>query len=437
MLGRLSVLATDLRDSFVRIAYLDCSTGISGDMTLAALIDAGADFQQIRRGVESLGIPGVRLEVDTVVKGGFRAQQIHIEHPEQHAHRHLSDIRKLIDEAGQITAAQKELATRIFTAVARAEATVHGSTVELVHFHEVGAIDSIVDIVGSAIGWDLLAVEQVVCSRIPTGRGQVKIAHGVCTVPTPGTAELLKGIPLVDVPLDAELTTPTGAAIVASLVDRFGPLPDMVVDAVGYGAGTMEFSDRANMLRLFVGEQTLAADADEVGLLETNLDDVTPEVVGYAKRRLLEAGALDVFSVSAHMKKDRPGIVLTVICRPVDMERLETIVFQETGTLGIRRQRMQRSKQTREICSVQTEWGQVTGKLSRHGSIVGCFVPEFEDCARIAEQQQQSLRTVYRAAESAFSYTEPPRTMVHDHDHDHDSDHDHDHDHDSDQHGTT
>ncbi|MEZ6047343.1 MAG: LarC family nickel insertion protein [Planctomycetaceae bacterium] len=209
----------------MKIAYLDCSTGISGDMTLGALIDAGLSVEDLQRGIASLKLPGVKLLTETVVKGGFRATSIRIDHPEQHAHRHLKDIHEILDRADAITPSQKELARSIFRVVAEAEAHVHGSTIDKVHFHEVGAIDSIVDIVGAAIGFDLLAFDQIVCSPLPPGRGQVKIDHGICTVPTPGTAEILKGIPLVDVPIEAELTTPTGAAIVKTVVDRFGPLP--------------------------------------------------------------------------------------------------------------------------------------------------------------------------------------------------------------------
>ena len=205
----------------MRIAYLDCSTGIAGDMTLAALIDAGVDVGVVRAGIDSLGLDGVELKTESVVKGGFRATYIKVEHPEQHAHRHLSDIEALLTRADKVTDTQKAIARSIFLAVAEAEAKVHGSTVEKVHFHEVGAIDSIVDIVGVAIGFDLLGIDKIICSHVPTGFGKVTIDHGVCPIPTPGTAELLKGVPLADVPIEAELTTPTGAAIVKALADHF------------------------------------------------------------------------------------------------------------------------------------------------------------------------------------------------------------------------
>jgi len=420
----------------VRIAYLDCSTGISGDMTLAALIDAGVDVELIRSGIDSIGLEGVHLECQTVVKGGFRATHIKVVHPEQHAHRHMADIEALLDRADRVTESQKALAREIFMAVARAEAHVHGSTVDKVHFHEVGAIDSIVDIVGAAIGFDLLGADTVVCSPIPTGHGQIHIDHGICTVPAPGTAELLRGIPLVDVPVEAELTTPTGAAIVKTLADRFGTLPEMTIERVGYGAGTMDFPQRANLLRLFVGTAVVSPDTDRVCLLETNLDDVSGETIGYTRGRLVEAGALDVFSVAAQMKKDRPGVVLSVICRPEHREAMESILFDETGTFGIRRHSIERSVRLRESTSVETPWGTVEGKRGWRRGGGEVFTPEFEDCARVAEEAGVTLREVYRAAVAGFSpsetNSEPPPAMDHSHDHDHDHDHSHDHDHDHD-----
>jgi uncharacterized protein (TIGR00299 family) protein len=427
----------------VRIAYLDCSTGISGDMTVAALIDAGVDPQALRRAIDSLGLPGVTVTPHSVMRCGFRAIHLKVEHPEQHAHRHLADIVKLIDAAAALTGRQKDLAKRVFDAIAQAEAKVHGTTVDKIHFHEVGAIDSIVDIVAAAVGFDLLGADEIVCSPVPTGRGQVRIAHGVCPVPTPGTAELLKGIPLVDVPVDAELTTPTGAAILKTLVTRFGPLPPMTIDRIGYGAGTKDFADRANVLRLVVGTAADSPPSDRVLLLETNLDDVSAETIGYARQKLLAAGALDVYSTSIQMKKDRPGTLLAVICRLEDGERLEAILFAETATFGVRRQILERHKRVRQPCTVETPWGCVAGKLGRHGASV-VFTPEYEACARLATQYAVPLRDVYRAAESSFEQNKaaliaeldraegsPPDVPPdHDHEHAHDHTHDHGHDHD-------
>lgn len=401
-------------------------------MTLAALIDAGVDSAAIQHGIASLGLDGVSLKVTETIRCGFRATYIKVEHPPQHVHRNLQEILALIDRGQSLSTKQKSRAKDLFTTIGSAEARVHGISLDQIHFHEVGAIDSIVDIVGAAIAWDLLGAEIVMSSPIPPGRGYVHIAHGVCRVPTPGTAELLKGIPLVDVPIDMELTTPTGAAIVKCVADRFGPLPAMTIQEIGYGAGTKDFPDRANILRLFVGELTESPDIDEVLLLETNLDDVSGEIQGYTKQKLLSAGALDVFSTAIQMKKDRPGTLLSVLCRPADGARLERLIFEETGTFGIRQSRLLRSKRRRQAHQVQTPWGEVAGKLGWFSAGVPMFTPEFESCAAVAQRHGVSLRDVYRAAESAWmmeSTKSPapeavvPQTARHDHDHDHDHDH--------------
>lgn len=421
----------------MRIAYLDCASGISGDMTVAALVDAGLDLEIVRAGIESLNLPGVKLHLEEVDRGGFRAKHFRVEHPEQHAHRHLSDIRQIINKSEGLNDNQRDLALRIFHAVAEAEAKVHGSTVDQVHFHEVGAIDSIVDIVAVAIGMDWLDVEELLCSRVPTGRGQVKIAHGTCAIPTPGTAELLKGIPLADVPVNAELTTPTGAAIVKTLVSQFtDSLPEMTIETIGYGAGTREFDDRANVLRLIIGETAgVETSGDSVILLETNLDDVTGEVLGYTKRLLMAAGALDVYTTPIQMKKDRPAVMLSVISSLDDVSKLEAILFRETQTFGIRRQRIQRSVRERMAYTVETDFGSIKGKVGWRGDEPVIFTPEYDDCVEIAKAHGLPLRDVYMAAQIAFIVEqeeddEDGDECEHEHDHDHDCAHDHDHRHD-------
>ncbi len=423
----------------MRVAWLECATGISGDMTLAALIDAGVDRDAVEAAVRSLNLPDVRLRVETVVKGGFRATQVFVDHPEQHAHRHMSDIRSILDRS-ELTDGQRRIADRLFLTIAEAEARVHGSTVDQVHFHEVGAVDSIVDIVGTAVGFELLDADQILCHPIPTGRGFVKIDHGICPVPAPGTAEILKGIPLADIPVEAELTTPTGAAIVNVLVDRFGPMPPMKIEQIGYGSGTMTFSQRANILRLFVGDSTVAADVELVSLLETNLDDVSPETVGYTREQLMQTGALDVYVTPVQMKKGRPGIILSVLTAPGKVDSMEAILFKETGTLGIRRQLLERTTQHRDVVSVSTPWGDVRGKRSWKTGQDARFAPEFEDCAQVAASSRVPLRDVYRAAESAFLKMNESGTLqapqasgttspADGHRHDHGPEHDHDHHH--------
>ena len=424
----------------MRVAHLDCATGISGDMTLAALIDSGVDADAIRAGIDSLSLEGVRLRTDRVIKGGFAATYVRVEHPEQHAHRNLDDIHTILDRATSISDSQKQLARQIFEVVAVAEATVHGTTIDKVHFHEVGAIDSIVDVVGAAIGFHLLGAERVTCSAIPTGYGQVRIDHGICTIPTPGTAEILKGIPLWSVPVEGELTTPTGAAIVKAVVDSFDNLPEMTIESIGYGAGTMDLPGRANLLRIFVGQAGVRRQTDRVVLLETNLDDVSAEVIGHTTRRLFDAGALDVFSTAIQMKKNRPGTLLSTIARPADAQVVEAILFSETGTLGIRRTMVERSVRARRECTVRTVWGNVRGKRGWRAGERPTFAPEFEACAEVAAKHGVPLRDVYRAAEAAFAAQDSMEEVArqgefsgdgHSHDHGHRHDHDgHHHDHD-------
>ncbi len=370
-------------------------------MTLAALLDAGVERAAVEDAVRSLGVAGVELKVETVRKAGIRAVRVQVEHPEQHVHRHFADVLRLIEAASGLTDKQKELASRIFRRLAEAEARVHGVAVEQVHFHEVGAVDSIVDVVGAAVGLDLLGVDEVVSSPVPTGGGMVRMAHGVCSVPAPATAELLKGVPLAQVSVEAELTTPTGAAILTTVAKAFGPLPAMTVEAVGYGAGTRDLPDRPNVLRLFVGRKEQPGEVDSVCVLETNLDDVPGEWVGYTTQRLLDAGALDVFCTPVFMKKNRPAVVLTVLCQPEDCERFECLLFEETGTFGVRKQVVQRVKRQREVVTVETPFGPVQGKVGRH--VTGeLFTPEFESCRSAAQKHNVPLREVYTAAVQAF-----------------------------------
>ena len=390
----------------MKIAYLDCASGISGDMTLGALIDAGVDLAAVSAGLDSLNLPGCKLVTTEVKKKGFRATQLTVEHTPEHAHRHLHHIVKMID-AGQLTPRQQDLAKRIFQRLAEAEAKVHGTTIEKVHFHEVGAVDSIADIVGAAIAWDLLAVDRIVASPVPTGTGYIHIAHGRSSVPAPATAELLRGVPLVESAVPYELTTPTGAAILATLVDSYGPLPSMKIQSVGYGAGQRELTEQPNVLRLFVGETADPLASDQVWVLETNLDDVSGELIGYCTTRLWEAGALDVYTTAIQMKKNRPGVTLSVLCEPAKIEKLEKILFRETTTLGVRRWPVSRHKLERKPHQVQTLWGAVAGKLGWIAGQPPSFSPEFESCSQIAQQHNVPLKDVYEAAQKAFEGSKP------------------------------
>ena len=300
-----------------QIAYFDCISGISGDMTLGALVDLGADVAGIESAVRSMGLPELTIRSETVKKRGFRAISVHIEHPPEHAHRHLHHITEMIDRASEVSDVAKETAHRIFRQVAEAEAKVHGSTLEKVHFHEVGAIDSIADIVGTAVAMDSLGINTISASAIPTGTGEITIAHGRVSIPAPATAELLRGIPIVGSDIQAELTTPTGAAILKACATSFGPLPSMTMKAVGYGAGSMDLDAQANVLRVILGESAEESaglarqiESDRVVMLETNIDDSTPEQLADCATRLMSAGALDVFQTPCTMKKGRRGSCL-------------------------------------------------------------------------------------------------------------------------------
>jgi uncharacterized protein (TIGR00299 family) protein len=387
----------------MKIAYFDCLSGISGDMTLGALVDAGVDLAAIQAGIDSLKLPKpVKLTATEVKRKGFRATKVNVEHEPEQAHRHLHHITDMIDGSDVLTPPQKDLAKRIFTRLGEAEAKVHGTTLRKVHFHEVGAVDSIADIVGSAVGLTLLGVDRIICSPVPVGGGYIEIEHGRVTVPAPATAELLKGIPLASSSVQMELTTPTGAAIVSTVTDEYGPLPSFRINAIAYGAGDRELKEQANIVRLLVGETEDGYSGDQILVLETNLDDISGEIIGHTTTKLFEAGALDVYTTSIHMKKNRPGVLLTVLCNSDLAAKMEKILFRETGTLGIRRFPVSRHKLERRAHSVSTPHGEVEGKIAvlSDGSL--SFSPEFESCRRIAETTSLPLRDIYEAAMRAF-----------------------------------
>jgi pyridinium-3,5-bisthiocarboxylic acid mononucleotide nickel chelatase len=391
----------------MRVAHFDCFSGISGDMVLGALVDAGADVEAIRAALDSLGLP-IKLEIEKVKRCGFAATKATIEAADQEDYRFLPDVEAILAQ-GKLTRRQRDLASAIFRKVALAESVAHGMALERVHFHEVGALDSIADIVGAAVGLDLLGVARFTSSPVPTGTGTVKCAHGIMPVPTPGTAELLKGVPLAPSTIKAELTTPTGAAILTSVVSEFTISLAMTIEQIGHGAGTKDFLEQPNILRLFVGEasgERPPPETDTVHVLETNLDDVAPEIIGYCTERLFAAGALDVFVVPGQMKKGRPGFMISVICDANKATELESVLFRETGTFGIRRHTATRSKLSREAVTVQTPWGPVQAKRGwRDG--VELLTPEYEDCARIARDNNVPLREVYQVVGARSASTGP------------------------------
>ena len=386
----------------MRVAHFDCFSGISGDMTLAALLDAGTPAEPVRQGLASLGLP-IQIEIEKVRKGGFAATHVRIEAPEETTHRFLPDVEAILNR-GSLTPPQRDLALRIFRRLAEAEAAVHGMPIEKVHFHEVGALDSIADIAGSAISLDLLGVERFTSGPVAVGSGMVKCAHGLMPVPAPATAALLKGVPLRSSTIKAELTTPTGAAILATIVSDWIEQPALTIERIGHGAGRREFIEQPNLLRLFVGTMAdPAAAGDRVWVLETNLDDLPAEMIGFCFEQLFAAGALDVFSTPIFMKKNRPGVLLSVLAELAALPALEDILFRETATFGVRRYPVSRTKLNRRAFVVSTPWGPVQGKLGWREGRPAIFAPEYEECAPRCPGAAWQLREVYFAAQRGFA----------------------------------
>src|SRR5947208_10706386 len=449
----------------MRIAYLDCFSGMSGDMFLGALVDAGVPARLFEETIAALNV-GARLDISRVNRRGIRATKVDVyvngekelpreqyweqrahkhEHPHGHDHHHshdhepvalrehnfsltkaveevtaktrsgvpaphehaqehgrgLKEIREIIRKSA-ISESAKNTAIKIFEALGAAEAKIHNSSIEEVHFHEVGAVDAMVDIVCAAVGAEALDVDQIVCSPLNVGGGTVKCAHGTFPVPAPATLELLQNVPVYSSGIEHELVTPTGAAIVKTLAKRFAPFPAMKVQKIGYGAGTRDFSGHANVVRLSIGESQpeLATNASQeiITVLEANLDDLNPQVFGYVMDRLLQEGALDVFGIPVQMKKNRPGMLLTVLARTQDAPKLTEIIFSETTTLGVRRRDESRQVLARKWITVTTKWGDVRLKIASMNGTVTNYAPEYDDCKRIAAEHQVPLKDVMQEA---------------------------------------
>ena len=388
-----------------RIAYFDCFSGISGDMVLGALVDAGADLRAIEAGLRKLGLEGWSISAEKVKRGAIFATHVKVESSEGHHHRGLSIILGRIDKAG-LAPRTADRARRIFTRLAEAEAKVHNMPVEEVHFHEVGAVDSIVDIVGAAIGFELLGIDEFACSALDVGAGQVKTAHGMLPVPAPATAELLRGAPMYTSGIARELVTPTGAAIATTLSTRYAQIPEMTLRAVGYGAGSADLTEKANALRILIGENATSEAGEHwdapVSVIETNLDDMSPQIYGYFVERALAAGALDVFSTAVQMKKNRPGVLLTILCDAANTARMMDLVFRETTSIGVRAYDVRRKVLDRELVPVETPFGEVRMKISRMNGSVLNATPEYEDCQRLAAEKGIPLKQVIAAASFEF-----------------------------------
>jgi uncharacterized protein (TIGR00299 family) protein len=440
----------------MRIAYLECFSGISGDMFLGALVDAGVRPQLLEDTVAALAV-GAKLQITRVIRSGISATKVDVwvdgekdmpreeywakqdaahthshDHPHghdhdhgnhehaagdgssvetsaphrhDHVHRGLKEIRKIISAAA-ISESAKKTAISIFEALGAAEAKIHDVPVEEIHFHEVGSVDAIVDIVCAAVGAEALRVEEIICSSLNVGGGTVKCAHGNFPVPAPATVELLKDAPVYSSGVQAELVTPTGAAIAKTLVRRFGSFPEMNIEKSGYGAGSRDFPGHPNVMRLVVGEaaSTLAAktNSEMITVLEANLDDLNPQVFGYVMDRLLEEGVLDAFGMPVQMKKNRPGTLLTVLCKPEDASKLTQLIFTETTTLGVRRRAEVRQVLERRWENVRTPWGEVRMKIASMNGTVTNYAPEYEDCRRIAAEHHVPLKTVIQEAARAY-----------------------------------
>ena len=395
----------------MRTLYFDCFAGVSGDMTLGALVAAGADARELKERLALLDLPGYEVEFESVDRSGIGATRavVRLTKEEKH-HRHLSDIEKIIG-ASRLGDAVKERALKVFGRLAEAEARVHNVPVSKIHFHEVGAVDAIVDVVGACIGFELLGIERFASAALHVGSGTVEMAHGSFPIPPPAVAELLRGAPVYSTDVTGELVTPTGAAIVSTVSESFGPMPLMRVEATGYGAGAREYEKFPNVLRVLVGESGEApggargggAEADE-GLLmvETNVDDVSPQVLGHLLERALAGGALDCFLTPVQMKKNRPGVLVSILCRPQDREGMLSLLFDETPTLGVRTYAVSRRALAREAVTVECEFGRIAVKVARRGGGVVSATPEFEECREAALAHGVALRAVQEAARAAF-----------------------------------
>jgi pyridinium-3,5-bisthiocarboxylic acid mononucleotide nickel chelatase len=384
----------------MKLAYFDCFSGVSGDMTLGALLDAGCNLDQLRAELRGLPVTGWDLSAEKVWKNGMAATYARVKTEEQQTHRSLSAIVEILQKS-QLASPVRERAIAIFQKLGEAEARVHDVPLERIHFHEVGALDAIIDIVGACIGFHALGIEKFACSPLNVGGGTAKMAHGVLPVPAPATATLLQGKPTYSNGMQRELVTPTGAAIVATLCDSFGPQPSMTVSAIGYGAGAADLEGQPNVLRIMIGEaaeKAVPGYDQEITVIEANLDDMNPQIYGYFQEKALAAGALDVFTTPVQMKKNRPGILLTLLCRPTDVQTLMSLIFAETTTFGVRTYAAQRRVLPRESVKVATKFGEVRVKLSRVNGRILHVAPEYDDCRKLAEEKNVPLQRVINEA---------------------------------------
>jgi uncharacterized protein (TIGR00299 family) protein len=396
----------------MRTLYFDCFAGASGDMILGALIASGVEPEAFKQQLSLLGLTGYAIDFETVDRSGISATYARVQIPHEHGHRHLSDILKIIYDS-RLSNNIKDRAARIFTRLAEAEARVHNQSVEQVHFHEVGAIDAIIDVVGAAIGFELLGIEHFVSSALHVGSGTVEMNHGRYPVPPPAVAELLKGVPFYSTDIVGELVTPTGAAIITSLCADYGPIPPLKLERTGYGAGTREYKKFPNALRVLVGEEepsiattsagSVPSTDERLWMIETNMDDISPQILGHVMERAFDLGALDCYFTSVQMKKNRPGVLLSILCREEQRASLSELLFSETTTLGIRTYQLARRSLKRTIVSVETQYGPIDVKVAQLNGHIIKEMPEYEQCRQAARAANVPLRVVEEAARKAFA----------------------------------
>lgn len=393
-----------------KIAYFDCFSGISGDMILGALLDAGLDFDALKAGIAKLNLPGCTLEHRKVSKRNIAATKFDVLDAGGQKYRHLADLNKVV-AAAAISDDVKRTAKKIFLRIAEAEARIHDQPLEKVHFHEIGAVDTIVDVVGALVALEILDVEQVFSSPLNVGSGFVEFSHGKFPVPAPATAEILKGVPVYSTDATGELVTPTGAAIISEVAGSFGDMPMLTTQAVGYGAGERD-REQPNVLRVFIGH--LAADddpaRDTITVIETNIDDMNPQFYESVFEKLFANGALDVFMTNIMMKKSRPAIQLTVLCTPEKEPQLTQLIFEETTTIGLRIRQEARRKLQREVREIETEFGKIKFKVSLLDGKILNHSPEYEDCKKIAQEHGLSVKEVSERLARCEAFTQVERS---------------------------
>lgn len=387
----------------MRTLYFDCFAGASGNMILGALIAAGADAATLTSELRKLGLPDFELKVSKVDRSGISSDHVEVVIPDEKSHRHLPEIEGIISRS-TLSAGVKERAVSIFRRLAAAEAAVHGIEVEKVHFHEVGGLDAIIDIVGSCIGFELLKIERFACSRIQVGSGSVNIAHGKFPVPPPAVAELLTNVPFYSDEIEGELLTPTGAAIITTVTDTYGPIPKLILKVAAYGAGTRNPKGLPNVLRILIGEESGSdsEQTEQLTLLETNIDDSSPQILGYVMERAFELGALDCWFTAIQMKKNRPATLVSVLCRDDAEQDILKLLYRETSTLGVRIQKVTRNYLERKLISVATEFGDVDVKVASLGGETVNSQPEFEDLKAAASAKGVSVKSVADAVKKAL-----------------------------------